>query len=344
MEARVRVGVVGATGYSGMELVRLLSAHPGVELTYVAGHEGPVVPLAEQFPQFSSLTSLVLEPLNVEEAAKRCQVVFVALPSGTSGEVAIALWDKGCTVIDLSGDLRLPAALYEAWYHRPAVPVDVQRQAVYGLTEWHRQDILQARLIANPGCYATTAILALRPLLDLNLLRRGPVVVDAKSGISGAGRKPTQAYQLAELSDNFYAYKVGQHQHTPEIEAELLGFEPLLLNTQLLPVSRGIFVSAYVPVEQEVDEKTLQSHYADVYGREKFVTVLPPGQVPQLKHVLGSNACHVGVSFDARSRVLQVFSVLDNLQKGAAGQAVQNMNVRLGLPEDTGLSALPMFP
>ncbi|RIV28177.1 N-acetyl-gamma-glutamyl-phosphate reductase [Alicyclobacillaceae bacterium I2511] len=344
-ETKVAVGVVGATGYSGMELVRLLSSHPRVNLTYVAGHGESVVSLAEKLPQFVSLPSLNLEPFDVEVAAKRCEVVFVALPSGTAGAVAVALWNKGCVVIDLSGDLRLPQDQYVQWYHLPAVAAEAQKQAVYGLTEWHRREVSSANLIANPGCYATAAILALRPLLDLDLpLRRGAVVVDAKSGVSGAGRKPVQAFQLAELSDNFYAYKVGQHQHTPEIEAELSGLSPLLLNTQLLPIARGIFVCAYVPFEQGVDEAVFHSLYARAYEGEKFITVLPPGQVPQLKHVLGSNACHVGLNFDSRSRVLQVFSVLDNLQKGAAGQAVQNMNVRMGWLEDTGLSVLSMFP
>jgi N-acetyl-gamma-glutamyl-phosphate reductase len=347
--ARVRVGIVGASGYSGLELLRILAHHDGVEVTYAAGSQEGTEPLGAASPFLpAAIGSLHIESFHPDRAADLCDVVFVGLPSGTSGAIALDLWKPGKTVIDLSGDLRLPKDAYEVWYKKEAVvqqPQDVG--AVYGLTEWNREQIQSARLIANPGCYATAALLALLPVVRSGLARPGmPIVIDAKSGVSGAGRKPAQHAMLGELQENFYAYKVGAHQHTPEIQAQLGLSDPasVLLTTQLLPTVRGIFISAYVPVHTPVSTDDVMVLYQNAYGNEPFVHVHPPGRYPELKHVRGSNLCHIGFHVHAEAGLLQVFSVIDNLQKGAAGQAVQNFNLICGFPETTGLLVSPMYP
>ncbi|WP_067936318.1 N-acetyl-gamma-glutamyl-phosphate reductase [Alicyclobacillus kakegawensis] len=345
---KVRVGVIGATGYSGVELMRILSQHPHVVITYVAGNHHEERALSLEHPYLPGFSNLTMETYQPEIAIERCDALFVALPSGRSGEIAGELWRAGKVVIDLSGDLRLPGALYEQWYAHPAVRQELVDHAVYGLTEWRRDLVRQATLVANPGCYATAVLLALLPLYAANLVPpEQPLIVDAKSGVSGAGRKATAASMLAELGENFYAYKVGQHQHTPEIESQLAqaGFRGrLLLTTQLLPCTRGIFVSAYIQPQSPIDDADVQAAFLNRYRDEPFITVHAPGEYPQLKHVRGSNRCHIGYRMDARTGVLQVFSVLDNLQKGAAGQAVQNFNVMHGFAEGEALAGLPVYP
>jgi len=343
----VRVGVVGASGYSGLELVRLLLGHPTFDLSYVAANTAAEQPLATLYPQLTGQTDLFLEKFDVEACCAACDAVFVALPSGHAGQIVGALHAKGMKVVDLSGDLRLPSHVYETWYGQSAVPAALQEMAVYGLTEWTRSSVADATVVANPGCYATAALLALLPAVQRELAVAGmPIAIDAKSGVSGAGRTPTQGVHLAELSGNFYPYKVGTHQHTPEIEQALAayGVHPVLLTTQLLPIARGIAVSAYVPLAARISEAKVREVYNDVYENAEFVHVLAAGDYPQLKHVQGSNHCHIGLRVDTRTGLLQVFSVLDNLQKGAAGQALQNMNVMFGRPETTGLRSIGLYP
>ncbi|WP_026962923.1 N-acetyl-gamma-glutamyl-phosphate reductase [Alicyclobacillus herbarius] len=347
-ENKVRVGIVGATGYSGVELMRLLAQHPRVSLTYVAGNHQETRAVSAEHPYLPGFTDLTIEPYCREDAVERCEVVFVALPSGRSGAIAGELWQAGRIAIDLSGDLRLPRDLYEQWYKREAVGDTLLANAVYGLTEWNREALREARLVANPGCYATAVLLPLLPLMRSGLIQRDePVVVDAKSGVSGAGRKATTSSMLAELSENFYAYKVGQHQHTPEIETQLarVGFAgQLLLTTQLLACVRGIFVTAYLKPKAPLRDADVYAVLLDAYRDEPFITVHEPGDFPQLKHVRASNRCHIGYRVDERTGTLQVFSVIDNLQKGAAGQAVQNFNVIYGFVETEGLAGLPVYP
>jgi N-acetyl-gamma-glutamyl-phosphate reductase len=347
--SRVRVGVVGASGYSGLELLRILAYHEGVEVTYAAGSRNGTEPLRDSTPFLpESIASLRTESFHPDRASDLCDAVFVGLPSGASGAIALELWKRGKTVIDLSGDLRLPKGAYESWYKKEALvqhPKDVG--AVYGLTEWNRTQIQSARLIANPGCYATAALLALLPVVRSGLARSGmPIVIDAKSGVSGAGRKPAQNTLLGELQENFYAYKVGAHQHTPEIQTQLGLSDPasIVLTTQLLPTVRGIFISAYIPVHTPISADDVMVLYQNAYEEEPFIHVHPPGRYPELKHVRGSNLCHIGFHVHTASGLLQVFSVIDNLQKGAAGQAVQNFNLIYGFPETTGLRVSPMYP
>ncbi|QSO53908.1 N-acetyl-gamma-glutamyl-phosphate reductase [Alicyclobacillus curvatus] len=341
---RIRVGIVGATGYGGQELIRLILGHPGAHLTYL-GATSDVPDAMAVFPQFTGAPLPKIQAYDREACAKACDTVFVALPSGSSGDVAAQLWEQGCRVIDLSGDLRLPANAYETWYSKTAVAAKYLETATYGLSEWHREHIRESTLVANPGCYATAVLLALLPLARQGIFTSGTAVtVDAKSGVSGAGRGPKLAHQLAELADNFFPYRVGSHQHTPEVEQELGAGARVLLTTQLLPMTRGIFASIYIPWSRDVSEADVREIFVGAYEHEPFVTLLPDAAVPQLKAVRGSNSCHLQVHLDSRTETLMVFSAIDNLQKGAAGQAVQNFNLMHGLPETMGLSRYGVSP
>jgi N-acetyl-gamma-glutamyl-phosphate reductase len=339
----IRVGIVGVTGYAGMEALRYLLYHPHVTVTYVAGREErSEAPLGEIIPQFTGLTPLSLVPFDEVTCSEQCDAVLIALPHGSSGEVAARLFARDKRVVDLSGDLRLPGELYQTWYQRSAQPDDVIAQAVYGLSEWNRAEIATAGLIANPGCYATAVLLALKPLMASGLLAKHvPIVVDAKSGVSGAGKSSQSNTQFAELAENFYAYKPGVHQHAPEIEYTL---DPtmetrLLFTPHLLPISRGIFASCYVPLSaaQAVTIQEIYSLYQNCYQNSPFIQILEQGIIPQTKWVRGTNKCQISLRLDERTGLLQVFSVIDNLGKGAAGQAVQNLNIMYGFPETTGL-------
>lgn len=342
VQQKVRVGVVGATGYAGAELVRILLGHPGVDLTYIsASTDGPG--LTAFYPNLISSALPALEAFDIDRAANASDCVFVCLPSGVSGNVAVNLWKRGRKVIDLSGDLRLPADVYQAWYHHDPVECTVQSAAVYGLTEWHTDAVRQATLVANPGCYATAILLGLMPLASAGWLDGQTVHIDAKSGVSGAGRAAKLPYALSELDDNFYAYKVAAHQHTPEIEQAIEHRAPVLLTTQLLPTVRGIYACMYIPWNQDVSVNQIQGRFSECYTHQRFVHVLDTG-VPQLKSVRGSNACHISWHVDERTRTLLVMSAIDNLQKGAAGQAVQNFNWMYEFSEQTALTAHGLFP
>lgn len=339
-----RIGIVGATGYAGMELMRLVLQHPSMRLTYLAGSKARVEGIQDTFEHLAHVADLRIEKYDPDRCRASCDLVFVALPSGESGAIAVDLWQRGLRVVDLSGDLRLPGALYQKWYGKQPVCADALDAAVYGLTEFNREAIAQASLIANPGCYATAAILALKPLVKhASVNAAQPVMIDAKSGVTGAGRRAQTPFQFAELANDFYAYRVGQHQHTPEIEQALDGSLQVLLTTQLLPIPRGIFVSAYVTLAGGDASREIYHDYVNFYAESPFVDVLAQGKVPHLKSVQGTNRCQIGMVVDTRTHVLQVFSVIDNLQKGAAGQALQNANVMCGYDETAGLDTIALW-
>lgn len=344
---RIRVGIVGASGYAGMDLIRLVLNHPALQLTYLAGNHDVDAPFSALHPQFVGYTDLKLEKYDFDLCTQSCDVVLIALPSGTSGQIAIDLWQAGKIAIDLSGDLRIPAQLYRQWYGLEPLDSEIQQVAVYGLPEWNRFAIQKARLISNPGCYPTATLLALLPVIRKGWQLPGaPIVVDAKSGVSGAGRNPKQNTQLAELTENFYAYKVGKHQHIPEIEYQLNQNmkQKIVFTAHLLPIIRGIFISAYLPILPDIQLEDIYQMFQQQYANEPFVHVLQKGIVPEMRSVRGSNNCQIGLYVDERNHMLQVFSVIDNLQKGAAGQALQNLNLVLGLPETMGLEAVPLVP
>ncbi|HSR10828.1 MAG TPA: N-acetyl-gamma-glutamyl-phosphate reductase [Thermodesulfobacteriota bacterium] len=343
-----RVGVVGATGYTGVELIRLISRHPRVRLTALTAERNVGQPIWKLFPSVLKLTDLVCGPLDVNAVSQACEFVFLALPHKAAMEVAPAFVDKGMKVVDLSADFRLnDPAVYEEWYEPHSAP-SLLKEAVYGIPELHREEIKKARLVANPGCYPTSVILALAPALKRGLIDLRTIIADSKSGVSGAGRSAVVSSLYAEVSENFKAYKVTEHRHTPEIEQELsraagekvnLTFTP-----HLTPMKRGILSTIYATLKKPIAEQELQSIYSEFYGREKFIRLRPPDLLPGTADVFGSNYCDIGMRIDKRFDRLILLSAIDNLVKGASGQAVQNMNLMLGFEESAGLDIVPVYP
>lgn len=343
----MRVGVVGASGYSGIEIVRHLLRHPRVALAYLASDASAGRDLDDLYPHLRGLCSCALEPYSADSAAAAADVALVALPAGRSGQAAAELIERGLRVIDLSGDYRLPADVYERWYGR-AAPPNPAVPPVYGLPEASAQSVRDARLVANPGCYPTAALLALLPAVKAGLVARDGIVIDAKSGVSGAGRSASLDTHFSEVNENCRPYKVGVHQHTPEIEAVLgaAAGSPVVVSftPHLIPMTRGILATAYAQLAPGVDEADVRGAYETFYRGKPFVRLLPAGAWPQTKAVLGSNYCDLALHVDERTRRLVALAALDNLVKGAAGQAVQNLNLMAGWPEDEGLRQVPLYP
>jgi len=344
---RLRIGILGASGYTGAELVRILARHPQVEIRLLTADRQAGKPLAEVFPQFGHLK---LPDLVKIEAADWSVVdlVFCALPHGTTQEVIAAL-PRHLKVVDLSADFRLAdVAAYAQWYGHEHRASQLQKEAVYGLTELKRREIAPARLVANPGCYPTSAQLPLVPLLEAKQIVADDIIIDAKSGVSGAGRDAKQGSLYAEVSEGIHAYGVASHRHAPEIEQGLSAAagKPIVVNftPHLMPMSRGILSSMYVRLANGATVEDLRRTLAVRYEGEPFVRVLPAGQAPQTRHVRGSNHCVIGLFADRVPGRAILLSVIDNLVKGASGQAVQNMNLMAGLPETAGLEQEPLFP
>jgi len=344
---RLRIGILGASGYTGAELVRILSRHPQVEIRLLTADRQAGKPLAEVFPHLGHLTLPNL--IRIEEADwAALDLVFCGLPHGTTQEV-IARLPRHLKVVDLSADFRLAdIGSYARWYgHEHRAPT-LQTEAVYGLTELKRKDIAPARLVANPGCYPTSAQLPLVPLIEEKQIDTDDIIIDAKSGVSGAGRDAKQGSLYAEVTEGIHAYGVASHRHAPEIEqglSEAAG-RPILVNftPHLMPMSRGILSSIYVRLADGTTVDDLRRTLEARYGTEPFVRVLPAGQGPQTRHVRGSNHCLIGLFADRVPGRAILLSAIDNLVKGASGQAVQNMNLMAGLPETIGLEQEPLFP
>ncbi|MEO5364639.1 MAG: N-acetyl-gamma-glutamyl-phosphate reductase [Magnetococcus sp. DMHC-8] len=343
------VAILGATGYTGGELVRLLSRHGGVHIAHVTSERYAGKPLRLAFPHLANGPELICRPLGDLEGVERLDVAFCALPHLASMREVPALLERQVRVIDLSADFRLhDAATYRAWYGTDHLAPGLLAEAVYGLPELHRAAIAGARLVANPGCYPTSVLLALAPLLRGEWIDPTLMLIDSKSGVSGAGRSASQDTLFAEVEGGFRAYKVEGHRHTPEMEQELslLAGEEVRLRfvPHLLPQSRGILSTCHLRPRAVRSQAEWRDLLWNVYRDEPFVRVLEPGLWPATHHVRGSNHCHIAVAVDARTGWLTVLSTLDNLVKGAAGQAVQNMNLMFGLEERTGLEQLPLFP
>jgi N-acetyl-gamma-glutamyl-phosphate reductase len=346
---KLRTAIVGSSGYTGGELYRLLLLHPRATVTAVTSERSAGKPITDIFPHLAGLTDLVCEPLDPETIAKKADLAFLALPHVTAQEAAYRLQKLGVKVVDLSADYRLAdPAVYEKWYEHHHQYPDLLAKAVYGLPELHREKVRTATLVANPGCYPTGAILALAPLVRSSLVAFDSIVIDSKSGVSGAGRSPGLAYHFPETNEGFMAYKVGSHRHTPEIEQELsrLAGTPIVLSftPHLVPMNRGILTTAYGKMTRAMDTAALQALYAEHYRNEPFVRVLPSGQFPNVRNVRGSNFCDVGVHADPRTGRAVVVTAIDNLVKGASGQAVQNMNILMGFEETAGLRFAGLFP
>jgi len=338
----IYAGIMGATGYAGLELTRILSAHPSVTIEKLGSTSYAGRTVGSLYPQLTGLKNMVYEEPDPQAWAQTCDVIFTCLPHGVSSETVAKLSPYGKPVIDLSGDYRYDdPAVYEKWYGMPHPHPDVLAKAVYGLTELYRDAVKDAPVIGNPGCYTTCSILGLTPAIASGLVDPDTIIIDAKSGTSGAGRSPSHDLHFTEVHDNFKAYKIAVHRHTSEIEQELskAAKKPLALSftPHLLPVKRGILETIYCALPEAVSHADVMAVYEKYYGDEPFITLYPEGTVPELKHVVGSNELHIGWVVDTRLHRLIIVAVLDNLIKGAAGQAIQNMNVRFGLPETTGL-------
>lgn len=339
--------MLGATGYTGVELLRILIQHPRIRLTTVTSQQFVGKRVSEVYPSLLGKCDLLLEALQVDKLASQMDLAFAALPHETSMEVVADLVDRGKRVIDLSADFRLhDPDSYQRWYRVHKVP-HLLRESIYGLTEIHRKKIAKARLVANPGCYPTGAVLGLAPLFAKDLVR-GSIVIDAKSGVTGAGRSSAVELSFSEVNENFRAYNVGVHRHTPEIEQELsqIAKRPIsvFFAPHLIPISRGILSTMYLDLKGTPKEEEIFGIYQDFYRDEPFIHILPPGSFPQTKDVRGSNDCAVGFRYDTRVRRLVVISAIDNLVKGAAGQAVQNMNLMCGWPETEALRGTALVP
>jgi len=334
--------VLGATGYTGIELTKLLLAHPDARLSVLTTRQEKSIPLREVLPSAPKNISLEIVPYSFEEVRKKADVVFLCLPHTEAMATADQFLNAGKVVIDLSADFRLKAPkAYPEWYSVEHTFPERLKQAVYGLSEMNRAKIKKASLIANPGCYPTGPSLALIPLLKKKLIEPDSIVINAASGVSGAGKKLVAAIHYCEVNENYNAYKVNKHQHIPEIEQSLseaagraitITFVP-----HLLPISRGILATIYAATAPKVTEAMIRKTLETAYAKEPFVRIKPEGQFPSLKDVQNTNYCDIGFSVDHRTGRVVIFSAIDNLIKGAAGQAVQNMNIRFGFPEEAGL-------
>jgi len=340
----MKIGILGATGYTGQELLRILHQHPEATIAYLGSSSSAGKNFEEIYPHWNG-KNYVLSKEEVPDV----DVLFTAMPHGITAERAESFLQRGIKLIDLGADFRLiHQQEYESWYKVQHTSPHLLQDAVYGLPELYRHEINGKNLIANPGCYPTASLLALVPLLERRLIKHDSIIIDAKSGVSGAGRGIAQECHFTEVNENFKAYKIGEHRHTPEIEQQLskaakekvsVSFTP-----HLVPMSRGILATIYAKVKEGVREEDLRNSLAEAYENEVFVHVLPEGTWPQTKSASGSNHAFLQVKLDRRTGRALIVSVIDNLVKGASGQAVQNMNILFNLPETMGLGMTGIWP
>lgn len=346
----VRVSVIGASGYGGAEAVRLLATHPEVRLVHVTAETRVGQALADLYPNLRGFVDLVTEAADPAVIGRDSEVVIVSLPSGKAMAIVPELLERGARVIDVAADFRLrDAAQYPAWYGITHTAPRYLGEAVYGLTELHRTDIRAARLVANPGCYPAAAVLALAPLLRAGVASRDGIILDAKSGVSGAGRGAhAGGVGFAEANEDVRAYNVPGHPHTAEMEQELSTLSGSAVRVtfvpHLVPMTRGILVTAYAPLARPCSQAEATVLFREAYAGEPFVRVLPDTALPQTKATAGSNYCDLAVRVNSRAGMAVAIAALDNLMKGAAGQAVQNLNVMAGLPEEMGLRIPGLSP
>ncbi|KYD00135.1 N-acetyl-gamma-glutamyl-phosphate reductase [Heyndrickxia sporothermodurans] len=345
----VKVGVIGANGYGGVELLRLLKQHPLVSVEKVISHSTQGCKLTEQYPHLNDVFEMTLEKIDIEEIASNVDLLFFATPSGVSKEIIPPFLERKVKCIDLSGDFRLKdGLLYEKWYKNTQAKNELLQNATYGLTELFRSEIKNGHLIANPGCYPTATILGVYPALKAKWIDQKSIIIDGKSGISGAGRNASIGNIFAEINENMKAYKIGLHQHIPEIEQLLnviSGEEARIsFTTHLVPMTRGIMCTIYGDLKVTISTQKMIDLYKETYKDEYFVRIRSANEWPATKEVTGSNFCDIGLRVDERTNRLVIVSVIDNLVKGAAGQAIQNMNVINAWHEKTGLANVPLYP
>jgi N-acetyl-gamma-glutamyl-phosphate reductase len=345
---QIRVGVVGASGYGGVQLVRLLSEHPFAQVTYLGGHSSAGKTYTDIYPHLS--VPLTVEAVDADLIAHRCDVVFLSLPNGIAYTLAPALLARGCKVLDLSADYRFAnLSTYQAWYGGDRHDAETSQNAVYGLPELFHDPIAKASLIGCPGCYPTASLLAISPLLKQGLAQSDSIIIDAKSGTSGGGRQAKEHLLLAEADNSLGAYGVAKHRHTPEIEqicSQLIGREVVVQFTpHLVPMVRGILSTVYANLRDPgLVREDLHTIYSAFYRRSPWVTILPTGTYPQTKWAWGTNRCYIGIEVDPRTNRVIVMSAIDNLMKGQAAQAVQCFNIMSGLDEKVGLPLQSFYP
>ncbi len=347
----INVGIIGATGYGGGELVRILSAHPMVKIKHITSQSYINKPFYETFGNFLNVNDIVCEEENLEKMAEDCDCIFIALPHGVASRKVNAEILNKVKIIDFGADFRLKDVdIYEKWYGVEHGAKELLVEAVYGLSELNRDNIKNARLIANPGCYTTCSILCLHPLLAEGLIEKDGIIIDAKSGVSGAGRGLDLGVHFNEVNESIKPYKVAGHRHTPEIEEQLsyalndgnsitLSFTP-----HLIPMNRGVMTTCYARPKKGVNYAQIKQAFENFYKDELFIRMTRQGTFPETKWVKASNFCDIGFTLDERTNNLVIVGALDNLVKGAAGQAVQNMNITFCLNEKTGLNYVPIFP
>ncbi|MDI6717335.1 MAG: N-acetyl-gamma-glutamyl-phosphate reductase [Actinomycetota bacterium] len=346
----LKVGIIGASGYTGSELIRLAAGHPEISIEYVTANQYKGMAVSDLYPHLTGVYDGKYESFDLDTAIAKADVFFLALPHGKAMEVAPDILEAGCKVIDLSGDFRLSdPTVYEVWYKKEHTRPDLIEKAVYGLPEIYEEKIKKASFVSNPGCYPTGAILALAPLLSEGLIDTEGIVINSLSGVSGAGREPKPETHFCKVEGSLTAYKVGGiHQHTPEIEQYLsdIASKPIVISftPHLMPISRGILTTAYTDAVGSTSLDELLDLYKLYYKGKTFVHILPRGQYPQTKNVAGSNYCHIGLAFDERTNKIIVISAIDNLVKGASGQAIQNLNIMMGFPQDMGLKHAGLMP
>ena len=348
--ARVPVGIIGASGYGGVQLVRLLMDHPRVELVYLGGESSAGKPFSDLYPHLGNLVDLIVEPIDVEKIAARTQAVFLSLPNGLAYKIAPDLLARGCKVLDLSADYRFTDLdTYTTWYGGDRHDRETASTAIYGLPELYRDRIAYSQLVGCPGCYPTASLLALSPLLKQGLIVPDTAIIDAKSGTSGGGRQGKINLLLAEADNSLGAYNVGRHRHTPEIEqicSDLAGHEVTVQFTpHLIPMVRGILATVYATLRDPgLVREDLVTIYTAFYRASPWVKVLSSGVYPQTKWAVGTNLCYLGIEVDSRTERIIVMSAIDNLMKGQASQAVQCMNLMMGWEEILGLPRVSFYP
>jgi N-acetyl-gamma-glutamyl-phosphate reductase len=346
---QVKVAVLGASGYSGIEAVRILAGHPFVELTILTSEHYAGREVAEVYRHLAGIDLPPFEELRADFIKGRAEVVMSCLPERVGAPMLAEMVKAGLKVIDVSADFRLkdPAAYRDTYGAEHPAPA-LLNEAVYGLTEFHRRELAEARIVANPGCYPTGALLGLLPLIRRDLIDPISIVIDAKSGTTGARRQASVEQLFAEVNENFRAYKVGNHRHTPEIEQEIglaLGREiAVMFVPHLLPVTRGILTSIFMRPRNGTTEQDVRAAFETSFAKSRFIRILKPGELPELKNVRATNFCEIAFVLDRRSQTLCVITAIDNLGKGAAGQAVQNLNLMLGYDEAAGLLAAAPVP
>ncbi len=345
----MKVGIIGATGYGGVELYRILLNHPFVEECILYSSSEMDVPYIQSFPHLTELSDHTLRKIDVEEIKNNITVLFLATPPGVSRSLSPQFTESNVRIIDLSGDLRLKNHNeYEKWYKRPSADGELLEKAVYGLSELNKHAIKEAQFLANPGCFPTATILGLAPVVEKGLVNEQTIIVDAKTGVSGAGRNASHATHYSEVNENVKIYKVHEHQHIPEIEQMLHTLNEkvtyISFNTHLIPMTRGIMATIYASLTDSYTTEQLLDLYKDYYQHSPFVRIRKQNEFPATKEVYGSNFCDIGLKIDERTGRVTIVSVIDNLMKGAAGQAVQNFNIMNGFEETTGLYSAPIYP